>query len=118
MNATYGHLEVRDVGDVAVVDLTDRKITELIDTESVGKEVFSLVDDLGKRQVVLDFSRVESISSLFVIHLINLDKRIKALSGKLALCGMSSAIYEFFLIMKLNRRFNIHEDWHTALSLL
>ena len=52
-------LEVEDIGDVTVVNFVDRKILDEQNIQVIGEQLFSLVDDSGRRKVLLNFSNVE-----------------------------------------------------------
>src|SRR5208283_4492889 len=48
-------LEVEDIGDVTVVNFVDRKILDEQNIQIIGQQLFSLVDELGRRKVLLNF---------------------------------------------------------------
>lgn len=109
-------LEVEDIGDVTVVKFTDRKILDEQNIQAIGEQLFSLVDDQGKKRLLLDFGNVEYLSSAALGKLITLHKKIQQAQGRLALCCIDPQIYEVFKITKLNQIFNIYEDEQEALQ--
>jgi len=100
-------LEVEDIGEVTVVNFTDKKILD---------ELFSLVDDLGRRKLLLNFSNVEYLSSAALGKFITLNKKVNAAGGRLILCNIDPQIYEVFEITKLNKLFNIQKEEQAALQ--
>ena len=56
-------LEVEDIGDVTVVNFVDRRILDEQNIQVIGEQLFSLVDELGRRKVLLNFKNVEFLSS-------------------------------------------------------
>src|SRR5712691_5096712 len=56
-------LEVEDIGDVAVVNFVDKKILDEQNIQMIGDDLFRLVDELGRRKVLLNFGNVEFMSS-------------------------------------------------------
>ena len=109
-------LEVEHIGDVTVVNFIDRKILDEQNIQIIGEQLFSLVDELGRRKILLNFGNVEYLSSAALGKFITLNKKVNAASGKLILCNIDPQIYEVFEITKLNKLFNILKDEQTGLQ--
>lgn len=109
-------LEVEDVGDVTVVNFTDRKILDEQNIQLIGEQLFSLVDESGRKKVLLNFGNVEYLSSAALGKLITLNKKLQAAGGRLILCNIDPQIYEVFEITKLNKLFNIQKEEQAALQ--
>jgi anti-sigma B factor antagonist len=109
-------LEVEDIGDVTVVNFVDRKILDEQNIQIIGEQLFSLVDESGRRKVLLNFHNVEYLSSAALGKLITLNKKINAVGGKLVLCEIDPQIYEVFEITKLDKFFNIQKEEQAALQ--
>jgi anti-sigma B factor antagonist len=113
-----GHrrLQVSEVGDVTVVRFVDRKILEEDKIDELGRELFKLVEEAGRKTLLLNFSHVEFLSSAALGKLITLDKKVKNHQGRLKLSNIRPEIYEVFAITKLNKLFDIREDEADALA--
>src|SRR5438874_1612969 len=74
-------LEVEDIGDVTVVNFVDRKILDEQNIQIIGEQLFSLVDEVGRRKLLLNFSNVEYLSSAALGKLITLNKKLQAAGG-------------------------------------
>lgn len=110
------HLEVSEVGDVTVVRLTDRKVVDEANIQELGRELFALVEEDNRSQLLLNFAAVGFLSSSALGKLITLDKKVKAAGGKLKLTNIRPEIYEVFAITKLNKLFEIRDDEADALA--
>jgi len=110
-------LEVEDIGDVTVVSFTDRKILDEQNIQIIGEQLFSLVDELGRRKLLLNFGNVEYLSSAALGKLITLNKKLSGAGGKLILCNIHPQIYEVFEITKLNKLLNIRKDEQEGLQM-
>jgi anti-sigma B factor antagonist len=110
-------LEVEDIGDVTVVSFTDRKILDEQNIQIIGEQLFSLVDELGRRKLLLNFGNVEYLSSAALGKLITLNKKLQGVGGKLILCNIHPQIYEVFEITKLNKLLNIRKDEQEGLQM-
>src|SRR5947209_2292391 len=102
-------LEVEDIGDVTVVNFTDKKILDEQNIQVIGEQLFSLVDESERRKLLLNFGNVEYLSSAALGKFITLNKKLQAVGGRLILCNIDPQIYEVFEITKLNKLFNIQK---------
>ena len=109
-------LEVVEEGDVTVVNFIDRKILDEQNIQKIGEDLFSLVDELGRKKILLNFGNVEYLSSAALGKFITLNKKVQASGGKLILCNIDANIYEVFEITKLNKLFNILKEEQGALQ--
>jgi anti-sigma B factor antagonist len=105
-----------DVGDITVVQFTDRKILDEPNIQAIGDDLFKLVDELGRRKLLLNFSNVEFMSSAALGKLIRLHQRLQQVGGKLVLCSISRSIMEIFEITKLDKMLTIVKDEQTGLN--
>ena len=109
-------LVVDDVGDITVVNFVDKKILDEQNIQVIGEQLFSLVDELGRRKVLLNFKHVEFLSSAALGKLITMNRKLQSAGGKLVLCDIDPQIYEVFEITKLNKLFTIHKGEQDALN--
>src|SRR4051812_43983094 len=109
-------LEVEDIGDVTVVNFVDKKILDEQNIQVIGEQLFSLVDELGRRKVLLNFKNVEFLSSAALGKLITMNRKLQSAGGKLVLCEIDPQIYEVFEITKLNKLFTIHKSEQDGLQ--
>src|SRR6266478_5170990 len=118
--AAYRRLDVIDKKgknqDVTVVGFVDRKILDEASIQELGQELFQLVEAEKRGKIVLNFSKVDFLSSAALGKLITLDKKVKAHGGKLKLRNIRPEIYEVFAITKLNKLFDIKDDEADALA--
>lgn len=109
-------IDIEDVGDVTVVRFVDRRILDENNIQIIGNQLAGLVDEDGRRKIVIDFNDVEYLSSAALGKLITLDKKVRAAKGKLRLCGIRPEIYEVFKITRLDKVFSIFDDPDKALD--
>jgi anti-sigma B factor antagonist len=114
--AGHRRLEVAEVGEVTVVRFVDRKILDEANIQELGVEMFKLVEQEKRKNLLLNFSNVEFLSSAALGKLITLDKKVKSNGGRLKLSNIRPEIYEVFAITKLNKLFDIKDDEADALA--
>lgn len=109
-------ITVEDVGDVAVVQFVDKKILDEQNIQMIGDDLFRLVDELGRRKLLLNFSNVDFMSSAALGKLIRLHQRMAQVGGKLILCSISKDIMTVFTLTKLDKMLKIVKDEQTGLG--
>lgn len=112
----HRRLQASEVGDVTVVRFVDRKILDEANIQELGGELFKLVEEEKRKNLLLNFSNVEFLSSAALGKLITLDRKVKAAAGKLKLSNIKPEILEVFVITKLNKLFDIKDDEADALA--
>jgi len=109
-------IDVTQKGEVTVVRFVDRKILDEANIQELGIEMFKLVEQEHRKNLLLNFFNVEFLSSAALGKLITLDKKVKANGGRLKLSNIRPEIYEVFAITKLNKLFDIKDDEADALA--
>ena len=109
-------LELEEVGDVTVVSFVDKKILDEQNIQIIGEQLFDLVDNQGKKKILLNFGNVEFLSSAALGKLITLNKKAQTSGGKLVMCNIVREIFEVFAITRLDKLFKIYKDEQTALQ--
>ena len=110
------HITVEDIGDIAVVGFRDKRITEDLNIQAVGDDLVRLVDELGRRKVLLNFENVEFMSSAMFGKLPGLQNKLGALQGKLVLCGLRKNLMDAMRLFTFDRKFTILPDQATGLQ--
>ena len=105
-----------DIGDVTVVRFIDKKILDEQNIQMIGDDLFKLVDELGRKKLLLVFDTVEFLSSAALGKLIRLHQRLATGGGKLVLCAISKTIMEIFELTKLDKMLKIVKDEQTGLN--
>lgn len=116
MTEAAARLKVQEHRDVLVVEFKDSKILDETVIQEIGNELFGLVDQQFRPKLLLDFTRVDYLSSAALGKLITLHKRVREKKGVLKFCAIKPKIYDVFRITKLDKIFDIHEDRQKALD--
>jgi len=111
-------LKIRRQGQVQIVEFEDRKILEEPVITRIGEQLNGLVEAQAEPRLILDFKKVEHLSSAALGVLITLSKQIDERNGRLALANIQPQIYEVFRITRLNKLFNIHNSTDAAVQAL
>ena len=108
-------IKVDKIEEQVVVSLSGR-----IDSTAAVEFEEKLIEiiDAGANKMIIDFLRVQFISSAGLRVLLLAAKKVKPYSGKLVLCDMSKDVREVFDISGFSTIFDIQENVTKAISAL
>lgn len=93
MSTQEGTVDIHEEkkGDISILSLKGR--LDALSSPVTEKRVFELINS-GENKLLLNFSQVEYISSAGMRMLLAAAKKLKALSGKLVLCNITSSVMD------------------------
>lgn len=112
----YRRITTTQRGGVLVVRFTESKITDPARMEELGRELSRLVDTDHPAKLLLNFDKVDYLSSEALRVLLLLNKKIQSRGTILKLCNVAPDIFQVFEITGLNKVFVIHPTEVDALS--
>src|SRR5437762_2132859 len=101
-------VEREDVGPVTVVRLKMPKILDHDTTRTAFEQLFSLVDDVGRSNLVLSLGAIEFLTSIGLGKLIILRQKVQVGNGRLALCELLPGVHQFLATTHLDELFSIY----------
>ncbi|WP_010586970.1 STAS domain-containing protein [Schlesneria paludicola] len=116
MSTSRRRIDIEEVNGVTIATFVDKKILDEANIQTIGSQLFALIDEDGRKKIILDFTHVEYLSSAALGKLIIMDKKAKTASTKLRLCSIRPEIYEVFEITRLNKIFDIKGTQEEALE--
>ncbi len=114
--AESSQLIIENVGGVAVVDFDTNNVLDALQIQKMGEELYRLIDEQGRRKLVLDFSKVQLLSSQAIGMLLNLRKKSQAISGQVLLCGIRPDLHKVFTITQIDKLFQFFDTEKAALA--
>jgi len=109
-------LMIHSMRDVTVVNFEDSSILDAAQIEAIGKALYDLVDVRNVRKLILDFSKVQFLSSSALGVLITLRNKSAAARGTLVICGLRKDLMQVFEITNLKKLFTFRSDEEEALA--
>jgi anti-anti-sigma factor len=110
--------EWEDVGQVTVVRFVVAGGAEVQEIIELFDRLERLLRDDGGRRVLLNFAGVKSFTSYPVGKLIAVDRRLRKLGGRLALCNLPPVVSAIIDLLKLRRQLTIFATEQDALQSL
>ena len=98
-----------------IVELQDEEILTDDRVNQIAKSLFALVEQNHPIHMILNFTRVQRLSSITLGTLIRLSRRIEARNGSLRLCALNPLLKDLFTLTKLDRIFDLYFDQKSAL---
>lgn len=111
-------IDIEDIDDITVVRFKDKKILDETNIQLIGNQLFGLVDEDGRKKIVLDFANVDYLSSAALGKLISMHKKVSGAKGQLRLCNIQKDILEVFTITKLDKVLKIVPNLEKAVAAL
>ncbi len=100
--------------NILTIHLLDERLMDEGQLKRIYTDVMALLDKTTEQKVVLDFSKVQFMSSSMLGKLVQIHKKCKEYKVKLKLSGISPEIYEVFKITRLHKLFDIESDEASA----
>ena len=118
MSTQHGQhwLDREDVGGVTVVRFRVPHLRAEETSRAVFGLLYGLVDEAGRRHLVLDLGGVASLDSMAVGKLVMLNRKAQAAGGRLALCGLTPGVDGTLDTMRLKDVFDVYPDRREALA--
>jgi anti-sigma B factor antagonist len=100
-----------------VVEIRTPSLMDPLELKNIGESLYTLVDDQDKRLMILDFEKVQYLSSQAIGIVITLHKKLSALkNSRLVLCGVTPKLQELLKITRLDRLLTVKPTQREALK--
>ena len=111
------HFTVHPFDKYSVIEFRTPSLMDPIVLEEIGKELYRLVDEEDRRKLVLDFEKVQYLSSQAIGIILTLNKKLGQLKGsKLVLCGVGPKLMELLKITRLDRILTVKPSQHEGVK--
>jgi anti-anti-sigma factor len=114
--ARYRGLEVEQIGDITIGKFTHPRLLDEDSVRLVGKELSSLVEELGLRHIILNFGPVKRMSSTMLRKLMAFREQVARAGGRLAVCSLHADLHRAFQSTQLDKVLSIYRDEQEALQ--
>jgi anti-sigma B factor antagonist len=112
-NSELVRFQVNSKAIVAVLNV--EKILDDKVIKSIEDLILPQLHKYATDNLIIDFSKVNFLTSSFLGFLIRLSKYVYQNNGQLRLCGIDNKIQDIFRITRLDKIFDIHADIEKAL---
>lgn len=116
-SATTG-MHVRHLGDITIVEITERRLVDQAQLSRMGRRLNELIESLETAKVMIDFEQVESMSSAALGMLIEAHNTAEGKGGELHSANLEPQLRKMITMTKLHKVLNIHKTAKKALDRL
>lgn len=110
---------VQKVETFTVVEFRNASLMDPVELEHIGQSLYRLVDAEDRRRIILDFEKVQYLSSQAIGIVLTMNKKLGALkNSKLVLCGIGPRLQELLKITRLDRLLTIKPSQQEALKVV
>jgi anti-sigma B factor antagonist len=108
---------VNKVEKYTVIEFRTASLMDPIVLENTSHALYRLIDEEDRRKIILDFEKVEYISSQAIGIVLTMNKKLTALgNSKLVICGVGPRLMELIKITRLDRLLTIKPTQKEALK--
>jgi anti-sigma B factor antagonist len=108
---------LNNVEDWTVIEFRTASLMDPVQLENVGQALYRLIDAEDRRLIILDFARVQYISSQAIGIVLTMNKKLNTLKrSKLVLCGVGPKLMELLKITRLDRILTIKATQREAVK--
>ena len=115
MDKVNPNLSLEFRGQVVIATLTDEKILDEDQLQSLAGSFMPLIEQTPKVQLIIDFSNVKFLTSSVLGLLIRISKKVYENDGTLRLCSIDQKILDVFRITRLDKVFEIYPNVDDAM---
>jgi anti-sigma B factor antagonist len=112
----YLRLEMAD--DIVIVGVGVDLLTEDVNLDQFGHELFALVEQFGCRRVVVNLSDVRMVTSAGLGKLITMHRKMHRHQGAVIFCNLQSAVADVLRTSRLITYLQVADDVKAALAAL
>ena len=108
---------VNTISENTIVEFTSPSLMDPIELEQIAQQLYKLVDEQDKRRIILDFEKVQYLSSQAIGILLAMQKKLSALKkSNLILCGVGARLMELLRITRLDKVLTIKPSQKEAIK--
>lgn len=112
------NLLIQKISDVTIATFQEQRLLESQKLEALGEELYRLVDQMDRKKLIVDCTKVQFLASAAISVFVNLQKKSTAIKGTLIICGMRKELMQVFEITRLTKLFKFAADEKEAMKLL
>ena len=113
------HFTVQPIEKFTVVEFKTASLMDPMILEEIGQELYRLVDEEDRRRLILDFEKVQYLSSQAIGIVLTLNKKLSALkNSKFVLCGVGPKLLELLKITRLDRILTVKPTQQEAVKVI
>jgi anti-sigma B factor antagonist len=117
VNPSSAHFITQHIEKWLVIEFKTTSLMDPLELEKIGQQLYHLVDAEDNRRVIMDFEKVQYLSSQAIGIVITMHKKLNSLkNSKLVLCAVNPKLMELIKITRLDRILTIKPSQKESLK--
>jgi len=105
------------IGDYTVIEFITPSLMDPIVLENTAQALYKIIDEEDKRQIIMDFEKVQYLSSQAIGIVLAMHKKLNSLkNSKLILCSVGPKLMELIKLPRLDRLLTIKATQKEAVN--
>lgn len=119
VNPTTASFTLHTIEKYTVVEFKRASLMDPIELEQISQSLYRLIDAEDRRRIILDFEKVQYLSSQAIGLILTMNKKLAALkNSKLILCGVGPKLQELLKITRLDRILTVKPTQREAVKVV
>jgi len=111
------HFTVNQIQKATVVEFRTNSLMDSLVLQEIADHLYKLVDEEDRRSIVLDFEKVQYLSSQAIGIVLSMHKKLAQLrNSRLILCGVGPKLMELMKITRLDKVLTIKPSQKEAVN--
>ena len=107
----------QQIGEYMVIEFTTPSLMDPLVLESTAQALYKLIDEEDKRKIIIDFEKVQYLSSQAIGIVLAMHKKLNALkNSKLILCSVGPKLMELIKLTRLDKMLTIKASQKEAVG--
>lgn len=99
---------------ILFIEIEDARLLDETRIQAIDHELDSAIDGSDETRIVIDFSKVQFMSSSMLGKLVKIHKKVASYKAKMKFASVTSEIQEVFKITRLDKLFSVEKDADSA----
>ena len=109
-------LDIRETGNVLIIGFIRADMTDAGLITKIGDEIYHIVKEVEKPRLVVDFAKVERLSSATLGMLVSLRKVVQKMDGQLRISNVANGLMEIFKLTRLDVTLGVCKSTEVAME--
>ena len=111
------HFIVQNIDKATVIEFKTASLLDPLDLQNIADNLYPIIDNQDKRHIILDFERVQYLSSQAIGIVLAMHKKLNSLkNSKLILCSVGPKLMELIKLTRLDRLLTIKATQKEAVN--
>jgi len=109
-------LDIRETGNVLIIGFIRADMTDAGLITKIGDEIYHIVKEVEKPRLVVDFAKVERLSSATLGMLVALRKVVEKMDGQLRISNVADGLMTIFKLTRLDVTLGVCKSTEVAME--